>query len=48
MSKNLLDRRGFRQTWDICDYETRQEIADTMAQIIYDQIKDWGRSGDGL
>ncbi len=32
--KDLTDRRGFRQEWDQCDAETREEIRSTWADIV--------------
>ncbi len=37
--EDLLDRRGFRQTWDGCDEEVKKEIRETMQEITARQLK---------
>jgi len=35
---DLLDRRGFKQVWDDCDLEVRQQITESLLDKVYNRI----------
>lgn len=39
---DLLDRRGFRQTWDGCDEDIKKEIRDSLRGAVELELKKKG------
>jgi hypothetical protein len=35
---DILDRRGFRQTWDGCDEQIKKEIRDSLRRVTENEL----------